>query len=167
MRYLLFAGTAYYPAGGMDDFMGDYASVDEAKAVIGGICAGLSVSGDYPGIAELWAQIASSDDNGLKMIARFEGSKWIDDDVTPTLQSQADSDTSVSGISSTIGDYLNPERIAERKRQSEEWAKEDAKKKLIEGLWDKLMTAIAQEDSVSVLSLTSQLRKLGATKDYE
>jgi hypothetical protein len=29
-RYLLFAGSFYYPAGGWSDFLGDFDSVDEA-----------------------------------------------------------------------------------------------------------------------------------------
>lgn len=32
-KYLLFAGNAYYPFGGMWDFCGDFDTVEEAKAV--------------------------------------------------------------------------------------------------------------------------------------
>lgn len=32
-RYWLFSGQIYYPGGGMDDFIGSYDTVDEAKAV--------------------------------------------------------------------------------------------------------------------------------------
>lgn len=31
MKYLLFAGVAYYPSGGWDDFVGAFDSIDEAK----------------------------------------------------------------------------------------------------------------------------------------
>ena len=34
-RYLLFAGHRFYPAGGFDDFYGDFNSVDEAKKWFG------------------------------------------------------------------------------------------------------------------------------------
>lgn len=30
-RFLLFGGDTYYPRGGMDDFKGDYDTIDEAK----------------------------------------------------------------------------------------------------------------------------------------
>lgn len=33
-RYLLFAGSTYYPAGGWHDFRGDFDSIEEAKAKI-------------------------------------------------------------------------------------------------------------------------------------
>lgn len=32
-RYLVFAGDHYYPSGGWDDFHGDYASLEQAKAI--------------------------------------------------------------------------------------------------------------------------------------
>ena len=32
-RYLVFGGEVYYPAGGWEDFMGDYADLEEAKQV--------------------------------------------------------------------------------------------------------------------------------------
>ena len=31
MRYLLFAGEDYYPAGGFDDFVGSYDTMEQAK----------------------------------------------------------------------------------------------------------------------------------------
>ena len=31
-RFLVFAGSDYYPAGGWHDFIGDFANYDEAKA---------------------------------------------------------------------------------------------------------------------------------------
>jgi hypothetical protein len=33
-RYLVFSGKNYYPSGGWDDFHGDYASLEQAKAVV-------------------------------------------------------------------------------------------------------------------------------------
>lgn len=34
-RYLLFGGADYYPGGGMNDFMGDYDTIEEAQAAVG------------------------------------------------------------------------------------------------------------------------------------
>lgn len=62
MKYALFRGDNYYPAGGMDDFVGLFNSIEEAKGNDGGD----------------WAQIASVPD--MKLVAYRDGSRgWQSD----------------------------------------------------------------------------------------
>ena len=54
MRYLLFAGDAYYPQGGWWDFVGAFGSVEKAKEAKGGVRRAYD-----------WAHIVDSQDQSI------------------------------------------------------------------------------------------------------
>ncbi len=59
--YLLFGGSRIFPSGGMNDFLGSFASAQEAKDF-------LQASEKVPhGQRKLWAQIAVLNGHGLEM----------------------------------------------------------------------------------------------------
>ena len=65
-RYIVFAGDTYYPCGGIEDYVGAFDSLEEAKD---------KASHDVPyhGVPD-WAQVAEVTDGGL--VRRWD---WTDD----------------------------------------------------------------------------------------
>ena len=66
MKYLLFAGDDYYPAGGMDDFRGVFDSVQLAKE-------------HQETNGWNWAHVAMLDETGLRVVERYEYMKHADE----------------------------------------------------------------------------------------
>ena len=67
MKYLLFAGTRYYPAGGAEDFRGGFDSVDSA-------IAGYTPINHEDEDEDRWANIF--DVETLQIAMRFYGGQW-------------------------------------------------------------------------------------------
>lgn len=59
-KYLLFASDRYYPSGGVDDLIGDFDSVDDAKVAFLAWCK-KECSEKYQYL-DVWAHIVSYDD---------------------------------------------------------------------------------------------------------
>jgi hypothetical protein len=157
MKYVLFMHTNYYPNGGMNDHIGDYETLEVAQAVVNGYCDMLIKTSAYPGVAELSAQIAISDESGLKLISRFDG-KWVEDIETPTIQTIAEADTY---LSDSLSDYLYPERVAEREKADIEHDKEIVQKKAIEDAWSAYTQATKGDDINTINTTKARLIELG------
>ncbi len=67
-KYLLFAGHRHYPLGGVEDFHGDFDSIDEAKKWFGSNPDKISnPKSDY---IDHWCQIVDKDT--FEIVAKFE-----------------------------------------------------------------------------------------------
>lgn len=66
-RYIAFGGRTFYPMGGMEDYLGHFADLDEAKAIVEG-----------KRFMD-WGHIL---DHVFGQIHKLEGSKWIVDQLS-------------------------------------------------------------------------------------
>jgi hypothetical protein len=149
MKYALFISTRYYPNGGMDDYMGGFDDLATAQAVVREL-----VRVERVDLDELSAQIAICADSELTLVCRFVRGEWVDDNKTPTLETQY--------LSYALGDYLHPERIAEREADRLRWQQAQAKKAAIDKAFHALGKAIYEDDHAAVALLSEQLREMGA-----
>lgn len=69
--FLVFSGANYYPQGGWKDFVGDYYTLDDAKA------AALAAIKSLSGVDEPWAHIVGIDNGERKIILVWRAEQRI------------------------------------------------------------------------------------------
>lgn len=69
-KYILFAGSHYYPEGGMNDYRGTFNSIEEAKSHF------TTVKKSFWG----WGQIVKQTDEALEWEDQYFNDRWHADD---------------------------------------------------------------------------------------
>lgn len=156
-KYALFISTHFYPSGGMDDFMGNYDSVDAAQDVVNRfveMCKRtIPLSWD-----DISAEIALCSEDGLSMVRRYTTGEWEDDTDTPTLESQAEQG---GYLQDELDDFLHPERIEERERNNAEREAKEKRETLAEQLRQQGWEAQKRGEDDVVAEIGKQLREMG------